>query len=293
MKRMACSAWGVLSSEKGMACAEAGAVRNIWNIQIDIKNIQSFHMVSQCLVFRPYWYKPDRSGTNLFRLVPSLFQPVARPEQGYRLHATGLSAVFLNIVFRNVPGELEHCPVAGGHERRGVQLSGGSLFRLFRDVHSPEHVFNIGESKMPALNAPVRAEMSAQSLDFAHCWQQAVELVGLSSSVPMITTMRELSIAGGGLSPLLKRLHSLDTPRRALLLTMACMANPKRAEWLQGEVGLHFGQLTAADLGTEVFQVLVGLLASFPFTNRACECPSDWSELEQLYLSNDLEPHHG
>jgi len=44
---------------------------------------------------------------------------------------------------------------------------------------------------------------------------------------------------------------------------MACLANPNQAQWLQAEIGLHVGQLTAADLGPEVFQVLVGLLATF------------------------------
>jgi len=104
---------------------------------------------------------------------------------------------------------------------------------------------------------PLDLEAQNLSLDFPHYWQRAAVLANLPQS------MRELDIAGAGLARLLKRLHSLDTPRRALLLTMACMANPQRAAWLQAEVGMHVGQLTAADLGPEVFQTLVGLLATF------------------------------
>ncbi|MCY1382417.1 hypothetical protein D9M69_704390 [compost metagenome] len=97
-------------------------------------------------------------------------------------------------------------------------------------------------------------------LDFPHWWQRAAVLVGL----PAHAEPSDLSLTGIGLSQLLKQLRSLDDSRRALLLTMACLANPDRADWLQREQGLHFGQLTAADLGTDVFQVLVGLLANFP-----------------------------
>jgi len=100
---------------------------------------------------------------------------------------------------------------------------------------------------------------TAQALDFAQWWQRAAELVEL----PADSAPGELSLSGAGLALLLKRLQTLDRPCRALLLAMACLANPRKAHWLQAEVGLHVGQLTAADLGPEVFQVLVGLLATF------------------------------
>lgn len=106
--------------------------------------------------------------------------------------------------------------------------------------------------------APERCPLdSATGRDFPRWWQRAAQLVELPQG------QRDLDVAGAGLALLLKRLQALDTPRRALLLTMACLANPQRAEWLQAEVGLHVGQLTATDLGAEVFQVLVGLLATF------------------------------
>lgn len=106
--------------------------------------------------------------------------------------------------------------------------------------------------------APQRCPLDAEAaLDFPRWWQRAAQLVELPLG------QRDLSMAGYGLAQLLKRLQALDTPRRALLLTMACMANPQRADWLQAEVGMHVGQLTAADLGPEVFQTLVGLLATF------------------------------
>ncbi|MGK4311677.1 hypothetical protein ACSMFX_26295 [Pseudomonas mosselii] len=106
--------------------------------------------------------------------------------------------------------------------------------------------------------APERCPLdSATGRDFPRWWQRAAQLVELPLG------QRDLDVAGAGLALLLKRLQALDTPRRALLLTMACLANPQRADWLQAEVGLHVGQLTATDLGAEVFQVLVGLLATF------------------------------
>lgn len=114
--------------------------------------------------------------------------------------------------------------------------------------------------------APQRCPLDSKYLnaaqDFPHWWQRAAVLVGLPADYQPCA----LAMAGSGQPLLLKRLQTLDTPRRALLLTMACIANPQRADWLQGEVGLHFGQLTATDLGTDVFQVLVGLLATFHTT---------------------------
>jgi hypothetical protein len=113
---------------------------------------------------------------------------------------------------------------------------------------------------MNALTAPPRCPLDLEAMnasqDFPYWWQRAGVLVGLPPEE------RDLSMAGTGLALLLKQLQTLDTPRRALLLAMACLFNPTRATWLQAEVGLHFGQLTAADLGPEVFQVLVGLLAT-------------------------------
>lgn len=116
---------------------------------------------------------------------------------------------------------------------------------------------------MNALTAPPRCPLDLESMkpgqDFPYWWQRAAVLAGL----PADYQPRALELAGAGQPMLLKRLHALDASPRALLLAMACLANPTRADWLQAEVGLHFGQLTATDLGPEVFQVLVGLLATF------------------------------
>lgn len=101
-----------------------------------------------------------------------------------------------------------------------------------------------------------------RSSDFRHWWRRAVELVGL----PLGTTPDDLSVSGAGLPCLLKRLATLGLPRRCLLLTMACLANPQSAHWLQREQGLHFGQLSDAALEHDVFQVLVGMLANVPTT---------------------------
>lgn len=116
---------------------------------------------------------------------------------------------------------------------------------------------------MNELTAPPRCPLDLEAMnadrDFPYWWQRAAVLAGL----PADYQPRALTLAGAGQPMLLKRLHALDAAPRALLLTMACLANPGRADWLQAEVGLHVGQLTATDLGAEVFQVLVGLLATF------------------------------
>lgn len=107
---------------------------------------------------------------------------------------------------------------------------------------------------------PLDAENLNPALDFPRWWQRAALLVGL----PATAGLESVCVAGVGLCQLQKRLHSLDEPRRALLLTMACLVNPSSAHWLQREHGLHFGQLSAGLLDGEVFPVLVGLLATFP-----------------------------
>lgn len=116
---------------------------------------------------------------------------------------------------------------------------------------------------LTAPTAPLRCPLDLEALipaqDFPQWWQRASDLVGL----PVGTGLATISVSGAGLPQLLKQLHSLEGPRRALLLAMACLAQPGIADWLQREQGLNFGQLTAADLGPEVFQVLVGLLATF------------------------------
>ncbi|HBO5298364.1 TPA: hypothetical protein L4W52_000372 [Pseudomonas aeruginosa] len=125
-----------------------------------------------------------------------------------------------------------------------------------------QHLSNLMEAEKPR-TAPLRCPLEAVHLDpsrdFPHWWKRAARLVDLPADI----LPTALTLAGAAQPLLLKRLQVLDSPRRALLLTMACLANPQRAAWLQAEVGLHVGQLTATDLGAEVFQVLVGLLATF------------------------------
>lgn len=140
---------------------------------------------------------------------------------------------------------------------------------------------------------PHRTALNLQFQDFGQCWHRAVVLVGLPDGLSVAAGLAELSIAGTGLAALLKRLQTLDAPRRALLLTMACMANPTRADWLQGEVGLHFGQLTATDLGAEVFQVLVGLLATYPLPSGPVHEQRDpVSAANGLPFSNHHQEQH-
>lgn len=106
--------------------------------------------------------------------------------------------------------------------------------------------------------------MTSQSTDFLDWWRQGAELIG-TVAFPMLSptanTWADLQLAS--MPHLLKALHVLDVQRRSLLLTMACLANPGWATWLQREFGLHYGHLGAAHLGDEIFTVVVGLLASY------------------------------
>lgn len=103
-------------------------------------------------------------------------------------------------------------------------------------------------------------------LDYLYWWKRGAELVGpeafvATCSVPSTANcLSDLPLAE--LPVVLKRLQTLDTPRRCLLLTMASLAQPHLALWLQREHQLTFGHLTASALGGEVFQVIAGLLAN-------------------------------
>jgi len=99
--------------------------------------------------------------------------------------------------------------------------------------------------------------------DFFSYWKQGAALIG-RDAFPLLTprpaTWADVQLAS--MPHLLKALHALDVPRRALLLTMVCLANPGFATWLQREHGLHYGHLNAGHLGSEIFQIVVGLLAN-------------------------------
>jgi len=120
--------------------------------------------------------------------------------------------------------------------------------------------------------APQRCplDMDTDNLDadlrFFYWWQRGTELVG-AEAFPMLNWPNSVStwtdLPPADRPTVMKRLNALDTPRRVLLLTMVCLAEPKWADWLSAEQGLNFGHLAACRLDTEVFQVVVGLLANY------------------------------
>ena len=103
--------------------------------------------------------------------------------------------------------------------------------------------------------------------NFFSFWKQGAALIG-RDAFPLLSaddyTWSDVQLAS--MPHLMKTLNRLDIPRKALLLTMVCLANPGWATWLQREHGLHFGHLSAAYLGDEIFQVVIGLLANHPET---------------------------
>lgn len=109
----------------------------------------------------------------------------------------------------------------------------------------------------------------ARCADFKHFWRCAVDLVGLPArTADLLGGADSYRITCLELSVLLKALNTLDVPRRALLLVMICLQVPSTATWLHREHGLHFGHLNAHDLGNEIFQIVVGLLANHCATPR-------------------------
>ncbi|MGN7840791.1 hypothetical protein ACTJJX_02475 [Pseudomonas sp. 22490] len=127
--------------------------------------------------------------------------------------------------------------------------------------HELSNLMEIEKPRTAPQCCPLDASNLRPAIDFPHWWQRAAVLVGLPASAGL----ESVSVVGAGLPLLLKRLFSLDDlSRRALLVTMACLVNPDSAAWLCRETGFHFGQLAAGQLDDEVFQVLVGLLATFP-----------------------------
>lgn len=118
--------------------------------------------------------------------------------------------------------------------------------------------------------APQRCPLDTDNLEpelaFFYWWIRGAELVGVEA-FPMLAWPKNVrswtELPPADRPTVMKRLNALDTPRRALLLTMVCLAEPAWADWLSAEHGLHFGHLAACRLDTEVFQVVVGLLANY------------------------------
>lgn len=96
---------------------------------------------------------------------------------------------------------------------------------------------------------------------FFTAWKKGAELIG-GEAFPFaqggINTWADAQL--GALPALLKTLNSLDLPRRALLLTMISLERPEQAHWITRELGMHYGHLSARQLGDEVFAATFDLL---------------------------------
>lgn len=96
---------------------------------------------------------------------------------------------------------------------------------------------------------------------FFVAWKKGAELIG-GEAFPFaqsgINTWADAQL--GALPALLKTLNGLDLPRRALLLTMISLDRPEQAHWITRELGMHYGHLTARQMGDEAFTVTIDLL---------------------------------
>ncbi len=105
-------------------------------------------------------------------------------------------------------------------------------------------------------------DAAAAALDpFFAAWKKGAELVG-GEAFPFaqggIKSWADAQL--GALPALLKTLHNLDLPRRALLLTMISLERPEQVHWITRELGLHYGHLSAGQLGDDVFAATFDLL---------------------------------
>jgi len=105
-------------------------------------------------------------------------------------------------------------------------------------------------------------DAAAAALDpFFVAWKKGAELIG-GEAFPFaqggINTWADAQL--GALPALLKTLNSLDLPRRALLLTMISLDRPEQAHWITRELGMHYGHLSAAQMGAELFGAAFDLL---------------------------------
>lgn len=103
---------------------------------------------------------------------------------------------------------------------------------------------------------------------FFGAWERAAHLVG-ADAFPRLAEQPSnwASLQLGPMQAVLKTLHCLDLPRRALLLTMVNLARPDWSRWINSEIGLDYSHLTANRMGTEVFTALLDLLATHRATH--------------------------
>ncbi|MCU9047982.1 hypothetical protein OE470_06755 [Pseudomonas aeruginosa] len=129
--------------------------------------------------------------------------------------------------------------------------------------HELSNLMNIEKPVSMPVCCPLDPSNTNRAQDFFSYWKQGAALIG-RGAFPMLpkhpATWADVQLAS--MPHLLKALHALDVPRRTLLLTMVCLANPGFATWMQREHGLHYGHMNACHLGSEIFQIVVGLLAN-------------------------------
>lgn len=103
---------------------------------------------------------------------------------------------------------------------------------------------------------------------FFAAWERAAHLVGVEAFPRLAEHPSNwASLQLGPMQAVLKTLHGLDLPHRALLLTMINLVRPDWARWINSEIGLDYSHLTANRMGTEVFTALLDLLATHPATH--------------------------
>jgi len=115
--------------------------------------------------------------------------------------------------------------------------------------------------QLAAASMAVGSLLPAGTDPYFAAWKKGAELIG-GEAFPFaqggINTWADAQL--GALPALLKTLNSLDLPRRALLLTMVSLERPEQAHWITRELGLHYGHLSAGQLGDDVFAATFDLL---------------------------------
>lgn len=128
-------------------------------------------------------------------------------------------------------------------------------------MNSQRLIPKINAKAFAAVGKAMGPRMPTCTDPFFSAWKKGAELIG-GEAFPFaqggINTWADAQL--GALPALLKTLNSLDLPRRALLLTMISLERPEQVHWITRELGMHYGHLTAHQMGDEVFAITFDLL---------------------------------
>lgn len=111
-------------------------------------------------------------------------------------------------------------------------------------MNSQRLIPKINDKAFAAVGKAMGPRMPTCTDPFFSAWKKGAELIG-GEAFPF---------AQGGINTW------ADAQLGALLLTMISLERPEQAHWITRELGMHYGHLSARQLGDEVFAATFDLL---------------------------------